>query len=167
MSATISGWDPAAVEAIIDSLKHKPGALMPVLHEIQHSQGYVPSDAVPMIAEKLQLTRADVHGVITFYRHFYTTPPAKHTIQICRAEACQSMGSRELEEHAKKVLGIDYHQKTADGRFALEPVYCVGNCACAPSVATGEHGINVHARMSKEKFSALVDELSADAVEIK
>lgn len=167
MSATTSGWDPQAVKAIVEGMKDLPGALMPILHEIQHSQGYIPSDAIGMIADELQLTRADVHGVITFYRHFYTTPPAKHTIQICRAEACQSMGARELEAHAKEKLGIDYHQQTADGRFALEPVYCLGNCACAPSVATGEHGINVHARMSAEKFDALVDELSADPVEVK
>lgn len=167
MSATTSGWDPAAVKAIVERLKHKPGALMPVLHEVQHSQGYIPAEAVALIAEGLQLTRADVHGVISFYRHFYTTPPAKHTIQICRAEACQSMGVREIEAHAKERLGIDYHEKTPDGRFALEPVYCLGNCACAPSVATGEHGINIHARMSTAKFDALVDELSADAVEVK
>lgn len=160
-------WDPERVKAIIGRMKDMPGALMPILHEIQHSEGYVPPEAVPIIAEGLQLTRADVHGVITFYRHFYTTPPAQHTIQICRAEACQSMGVRALEAHAKERLGIDYHEQTPDGRFALEPVYCLGNCACAPSVATGEHGINLHAHMSAEKFDALVDELSADAVEVK
>ncbi len=162
-----SRWDPERVKDIIGRMKEMPGALMPILHEIQHSEGYVPPEAVPMIAEQLQLTRADVHGVITFYRHFYTTPPTTHRIQICRAESCQSMGSRELEAHAKQRLGIDYHEQTADGRFSLEPVYCLGNCACSPSVATGEHGINLHARVTPEKFDALIDELSADPVEVK
>ena len=115
-----------------------PGALLPVLHAVQAELGCVPGHAVPEIASALNLSRADVHGVISFYHFFRTEPAGNRTVYICRAESCQAMGSVALEQHAKASLGIDYHQTTADGEITLEPVYCLGNCACSPSVMVGE-----------------------------
>ena len=143
------------VKAIVADLKHKPGALLPILHEVRDTLGYVPENAVPLIAEGLQITRAEVHGVISFYHDFNTQPIGKHRLQICRAEACQARGSRELEHYARERLGIDYHQTTGDGEFTLEPVYCLGNCATGPSVRIGNR---IHGRVSAERFEAILDQ---------
>lgn len=156
-------WTPQQVQDEIDALKHKPGALLPILHAIQDRWGYVPREAVPLIAESLQLTRAEVHGVISFYHHFRTTPPGRHVVQLCRAEACQARGSRALETHVRDVLGIDYHQTTADREITLEPVYCLGNCACGPSLRVGE---SIHGRVTPDKFDRLVDELTVQVLEV-
>ena len=131
-----------------------PGALLPILHAVQDQLGYVPTVAIPVIGEVLNLSRAEVHGVISFYHLIRSTPPGQQTLYICRAEACQSMGSRKLEQLAKQRLGIDYHQTSSDGRVSLEPVYCLGNCACAPSVMLDEQ---IHARVTLEHLSTLLD----------
>lgn len=115
-----------------------PGALMPLLHAIQDDLGYVPESSYASIAKALNLSVAEVHGVVTFYHHFRTHKPGKHILQICRAESCQAMGSEALEAHVKKTLGVDYHQTTADGAITLEAVYCLGNCACSPSVSVDD-----------------------------
>ncbi len=153
----------AAVQSSIDKLIAKPGALLPILHDIQNELGYIPPDAVPQIAHALNKTVAEIHGVISFYHQFRTTPAGKRNIEICRAEACQAMGGRGLEAHAKAVLGVDYHQTTADGEFTLEPVYCLGNCACSPSVRIDDQ---VYARVSPERFDALIDELRTQKLEV-
>jgi formate dehydrogenase subunit gamma len=147
-----------AISGIITRLKDKPGALLPVLHGIQDALGYVPPAAVPVIADGLNLSRADVHGVITFYHHFRATPPGRHTIQLCRAEACQSMHCKDLETHAKKRLGIDYHETTANKTFSLEPVYCLGNCACSPAVMIDNE---LYGRVTPERFDELLQEWEA------
>ncbi|ANG62730.1 formate dehydrogenase subunit gamma [Marinobacterium aestuarii] len=157
-------WTPELIQAEIDALKHKPGALLPILHAIQDRFGYVPTEAVPQIGDALNQTRAEIHGVISFYHHFRTSEPGSHTLQICRAEACQSMGSRALEAHAKASLNVDYHGTTADREITLEPVYCLGNCACAPSVRIGD---DIHGRVSPEKFDRLVSRLTTRALELK
>lgn len=149
---------PDVVREIAIGMAEKPGALLPILHAVQDQLGYIPSVAVPVIGEVLNLSRAEVHGVISFYHLFRSTPPGQQILYICRAEACQSMGSRELEELAKKRLGIDYHQTSDDGRLSLEPVYCLGNCACAPSVMIDQQ---VYGRVSLEHLSALLDGESA------
>lgn len=146
----------ATLQALIDAHRDQAGALLPILHAIQDQFGYVPAEATPLIAKSLNLSRAEVHGVISFYHHFRTTPAGKHTLQICRAESCQAMGSRELETYAKAALGIDYHQTTADGAISLEPVYCLGNCACSPSVRVGDA---VQGRMDATQLDALIAEL--------
>ncbi len=151
-------FDKAAIDAIIDRLKDLPGALLPILHEIQHAVGYVPAETVPAIATALSLSRAEVHGVISFYHHFHSAPMGKHTVQICRAEACQAVGARELEQHATSKLATELGSTTADGAVSLEPVYCLGNCACGPSVQIGDE---VHARVTPERFDALMTELEA------
>lgn len=163
-SPVADAWTPAQLQAVIDAHRLMPGAMLPTLHAIQDRFGYIPDAAVPMIAEALRHTRAEVHGIISFYHHFRTHPPGRNVIQICRAEACQSVGSRRLEAHARKQLGIDYHQTTPDHEFTLEPVYCLGNCACGPSVRVND---DVHGRMTPEQFDELTDELSATVVEVK
>ena len=142
------------IEKVIAEHKNKPGALLPVLHSVQEELGYIPESAVAIIAEALLQTRAEVHGVISFYHHFRTTPPGKHIVEICRAEACQAVGARALEAHAKSCLNIDYHQTTADRQFSLEPVYCLGNCATSPSIRIDD---DIHGRVSLDKFDSLID----------
>ena len=147
----------ANVHAAIDANRDRPGALLPVLHAVQDRVGYVPEDAVPLIAHELNLSRAEVHGVISFYHHFRTHPPGRYVVRICRAEACQALGARALEAHAKKTLGIDFHQTTKDGAVTLEAVYCLGNCGCGPSVLVDPD--ELHARVTPERFDALVGSL--------
>lgn len=149
---------------IVEEMKNLPGAMLPILHAIQDALGYIHADAVSIIADGLAQSRAEVHGVISFYHHFRTTPPGKHTIQVCRAEACQSMGSRQLEAHVKEKLGIGFHQTSADQQVSLEPVYCLGNCACAPSIQVND---DVVGRVTASKFDQLVDQLSTQALEVK
>ena len=135
------------------SMAHMPGALLPVLHALQDELGCIPASTVPTIAQALNLSRAEVHGVISFYHFFRSEPAGNKTVYICRAESCQAMGSAALEAHAKASLGIDYHQTTADGTISLEPVYCLGNCACSPSVMVdGE----LHSRVTTTQFDELV-----------
>lgn len=137
------------------------GALMPILHALQEGLGYVPEAAVPLLASRLNLSRAEVHGVVHFYHDFRSEPPGKHLIQVCRAEACQAMGSVALENHIKHTLGIDYGQTTEDGQFTLQPVYCLGNCACTPSLRIGDR---VHARVTPGRFDQLLQSLLKPAV---
>ena len=154
----MSTFDSAAqdtVAGIVSRLKQKPGALLPVLHRIQDALGYVPAAAVPIVAEGLNLSRAEVHGVISFYHYFRESPPGRHTIHMCRAEACQSMNQRRLEAHAKQRLGVDFHQTTANGAFSFEPVYCLGNCACSPAIMVdGE----LYGRVTTERFDDIVSQ---------
>ena len=145
----------ATVQEITTALKDKPGALLPILHAIQDALGYVPAESVPAIAKALNLSRAEVHGVISFYHYFRDTPPGKHTIHLCRAESCQAMGGKQLENHVKSRLGIDFHETTADGKFSLEPVYCLGNCACSPAMQIDEE---IFGRVSANRFDAVVKE---------
>ena len=148
------------VDSIVESHRGQVGALLPVLHAVQEVFGHVPNDAVPMIAQAMNLSRAEVHGVLSFYHDFRTEPPGEHLVQLCRAEACQAMGARELERHAFDRLGIGYGETTADGQFTLLPVYCLGNCACSPSLRIDD---DIYARVSAERFDELMAELEAEA----
>jgi len=132
--SSLSAADSAAINAVLARLKNLPGALLPILHGVQGALGYVPKDAVPIIAKSLNLSRAEVHGVISFYHWYRTEKPGEHVLHLCRAEACQAVGGRALEAHVKTTLGIDFHETTADGRYTLEPAYCLGNCAVGPSL---------------------------------
>jgi formate dehydrogenase subunit gamma len=142
-----------ALETIVSNHAGQIGALMPILHAVQERFGFVPEDAIPVLAEKLNLSRAEVHGVMHFYHDFKSELPGDHTIQVCRAEACQAMGSVALEQHIQKRLGITYGETTADGKFTLEPVYCLGNCACTPSIRVDD---DVHARVTPDRFDQLL-----------
>ncbi len=139
---------------VIRRLRELPGALLPVLHGVQDALGYVPAGAVSLIASELNLSRAEVHGVVSFYHYFRSTPPGKQLLQLCRAEACQALGALALERHVKRKLGIDFHQTTADGRYTLEPVYCLGNCAFGPSLLVGQE---LHGRVNANSFDALLE----------
>ncbi|TBD82344.1 formate dehydrogenase subunit gamma [Rhizobium ruizarguesonis] len=135
MTIHIAEGDIAArTRAIVADLRFLEGPLLPILHEVQQEFGYVPQEAMPVIAEGLNLSRAEVHGVVTFYHDYRDHPAGRHVLKLCRAEACQSMGGDALAERVKTLLGIDFHQTTLDGGVTLEPVYCLGLCACAPAV---------------------------------
>ena len=156
MSARIE--PPAAAAAIDDILAAhagEPGALLPILHAVQERFGHIAAEFVPVIAHALNLSRAEVHGVVSFYHHFRSHPCGRHVVQVCRAEACQAVHGERTEEHAKARLGVDFGGTTSDGRFTLEPVFCLGNCAAGPSVMIDEE---IYGRVSPERF----DELLAD-----
>jgi formate dehydrogenase subunit gamma len=154
-SGEVDSLERDRVADIVSRLKTMPGALLPILHAVQDELGCVPSSVVPVIASGLNLSRAEVHGVISFYHYFRESPPGRHTIHLCRAEACQAMNQRALERHAKTRLGVDFHQTTADGAFSFEPVYCLGNCACAPSMLVdGE----LYGRVTPERFDEIAGE---------
>lgn len=144
----------AAVAAALDANRTRAGALLPVLHAIQDRLGWVPPPAVALVARELDLSRAEVHGVVSFYRHFRTHEPGRHVVRICRAEACQALGARTLEAHAKRALGIGFDQTTTDGAITLEAVYCLGNCGCGPSVLVDAD--ELHARVTPDAFDAIV-----------
>ena len=149
------------IESSITSNKDKPGALLPILHGIQDNIGYIPPEAVPVIAGELNLSRAEVHGVISFYHYFRQTPPGQHTLQICQAESCQAMGSAALTEHAKSLLKIGFHETTVDQAYSLEPVYCLGNCACSPAVMIDDE---VYGRVTSERLEQLLSEVRLNQV---
>jgi formate dehydrogenase subunit gamma len=157
MNLQIAAGDVAArAAAVINSMKSMEGPLLPILHGIQEEFGYVPQDTLPLIASALNLSRAEVHGVVTFYHDYRDHPTGRHVLRLCRAEACQSMGGDILADRVKKLLGIDFHQTTLDGSVTLEPVFCLGLCACAPTaMLDGE----LHGRLDDET----VDELVAGA----
>jgi formate dehydrogenase subunit gamma len=129
----------SCVAAAVAGVKNEPGPLLEILHAVQNELGFVPSEAVPLIADALNLSRAEVHGVVSFYHHFRERPAGQHTIQLCRAEACQAMNGDALAEFAKRRLQLEFGQTRADGTATLEAVYCLGNCACAPSAVIDGH----------------------------
>lgn len=131
-------------------------ALLPLLHQVQRRLGHVPDGAIRLIASALNLSRAEVQGVVSFYHDFHQHPTAEHVVQVCMAEACQSVGCRELATHAKETLGVDFHAATSDGRVQLEPAYCFGNCAAGPTIRVNDR---VHGRMSVERFDAIMASL--------
>jgi formate dehydrogenase subunit gamma len=142
----------ATVRAVLDARSQEAGALLPILHDIQDQLGYVPGDAVADIAEALNISRAEVHGVITYYHHFRSEPAQGAVVQVCRAEACQSCGSEALWEHASK--------KAAGQNVTLEPVYCLSLCATAPAVQIQD---KFHARVTPTKFDRLLAQLKEAA----
>jgi formate dehydrogenase subunit gamma len=156
MNVHVTGSDVGArTLAIVSELKGLEGPLLPILHEIQAEFGYVPQESLPVIARELNLSRAEVHGVVTFYHHFRDHPTGRHVLKLCRAEACQSMGGDEVAERIKALLGIDFHQTTVDGAVTLEPIYCLGLCSCAPAaMLDGE----LHGRIDADLANALVAE---------
>jgi len=149
-----------AVARALERHRSSAGALLPVLHDVQHDVGFIPDESVEAIARGLNLSRAEVHGVITYYHHFRRHAPARHVVQLCQAEACQSMGAERLATHAQARLGCAMNGATRDGRFALESVYCLGLCASSPSMMIGER---VFARVTPEHFDQLVGALDQKA----
>lgn len=121
------------IAEVLAARGHLQGALLPVLNGILDRLGFIPAQTVELVARGLNLSRAEVHGVITFYHDYRTHPPGRHVLKLCRAEACQSMGANELVAHMKHRHGLELHATTADGRLTLEQVFCLGNCACSPA----------------------------------
>nr|WP_244193967.1 formate dehydrogenase subunit gamma [Bordetella genomosp. 12] len=142
------------VRQLCDRHAGQPGALLPLLHDVQHALGHIPAHTVALIAQALSLSRAEVHGVITFYPDFRSEPGARHRLQICRAEACQAMGGEALAAHALSRLGCDFHGQTADGAYALEPAYCLGLCAQSPALMLDGRP---YARMTPARLDGLID----------
>ena len=144
-----------AVEEAVRRHAGESGPLLEILHTVQDELGCVPADAVAPIADALNLSRAEVHGVVSFYHHFRAAAPGRYVVQLCRAEACQSMNARATEKRAKELLGVDFGATTPDGRVTLEAVYCLGNCACAPAImVNGE----LHGRVTPERLAELAAE---------
>jgi len=145
----------ARTRAIAERFAGLDGALLPVLHAVQAEFGHVPRDAVPVIAAALNLSRADVHGVVSFYHDFRAAPAGRHVVKLCRAEACQSAGGERLVTQARETLGVDFGGTTADGAVTLEPVYCLGLCACAPAALVDGAP---HGRLDEVALAALLTE---------
>ena len=148
------------VAGAVQKFAGEPGPLLEILHAIQEELGFLPPEVVPQLADALNLSRAEVHGVISFYHHFREHAPGRYVVQLCRAEACQSMNARALEEFVRGHLRLNFGETTPDGRVTLEPVYCLGNCACAPAMmVNGE----LHGRVTPERFGELAKEWGVHA----
>jgi formate dehydrogenase subunit gamma len=152
-----NGYDSKAASDIIAAHDGRPELLVQILHDVVQRFGYVPEDAIRQLADELNLSRADVHGVVHFYHDFRTQPAGKHIVKICQAEACQAMGSRALTEHAEGTLGAELHGTNED--ITLEPVYCLGNCACSPAVMIDGR---TYGRVSPERFDELIGSLGGE-----
>lgn len=146
------------LQQIIDAHIDREGPLLPILHDVQAEWGMIPEDAQPVIASALGLTRAEVYGVVTFYHDFRTSPKASHVLRLCRAESCQSMGANDLHDQICRALGIGWNETTPDGSLTLEPVFCLGLCACGPSAELDGKLIG---RINLEKVTRMVREVQA------
>ena len=151
-------FNKEAAGAIIASFDARPEMLVQILHGLMEQFGWICEDAIRQLAEELNLSRAEVHGVVSYYHDFRTSPPGAHVVKICQAEACQAMGSRELSAHAVASLGVEVGASNAG--ITLDPVYCLGNCACSPAIMVNG---KTFGRVSTDRFDAIV----ADATEAK
>src|SRR5438552_2654333 len=155
MTSAYETWDIERAAEIIASLTHVEGGTLVMLHALQEVFGYVPEPAIPMIATALNLSRAEVHGVFTFYHDFRREPAGRHVLKLCRAEACQAAGGDALAAQAEARLGIDIGNTTADMRVTLEPIYCLGLCATAPSAMLDGRAVG---RVNEARLNALLAE---------
>ena len=153
-----NGYDTGVVGQVIDRFGARPEMLVQILQGVVQRIGWVPEDVIRQLADTLNLSRADVHGVVSFYHDFRTTPPGRHIVKICQAEACQAMGSRKLTKHAEMALGVPLHG--GNDEFTLEPTYCLGNCACSPAVMIDNR---TYGRVSSDRFDELVAAAREDA----
>ena len=147
-------WNEQRTAAIIAEHRDAEGPALPILHALQEAFGHVPEEAVRMVADALNVTRAEMHGVVTFYHDFRKVPPGRHVLKLCQAEACQARGARDLAKHAKARLGIDAGETTPDRQVTLENVYCLGFCATAPSAMLDGRPIG---RLDTVRLDALID----------
>ena len=148
-------WDAEAARTIIIDRQAMPGALLPILHALQEEFGYIDREAEPLIADILNLSRAEVHGVVTFYHDFRHKPAGRHVLKLCRAESCQARGSDALAAHAAARLGVAFGGTTADGSVTLEPVYCLGLCSVSPAAMLDG---KVVARLDESRLDTLLAE---------
>ncbi len=155
--STPESWDAARAAAIIEQHRAVEGGLLPALHALQEAFGHVPEATIPMLAQALNLSRAEVHGVVSFYHDFRRAPPGRHVVKLCQAEACQAMGCRDLARHVEARLGVSLGETTTDGRVTVEPVYCLGLCATAPSAMIDGA---VAGRLTPGRVDALLEALA-------
>lgn len=148
-------WSAERAVAIIDRYRGLRGGLLPVLHALQEEFGCIDAEAIPLVARELNLSRADVHGVVSFYHDFRRTRPGRHILRICRAESCQALGGEALIAHAMAHLQVELGGTTADGLFTLEPVFCLGNCGLSPAMLVDD---DLYGRVDPGRFDALVAE---------
>ena len=148
---TSEDYDKQAASKIIEEFDSRPEMLVQILHAFLDRFGWISDEAIRQLASELNLSRADVHGVVSYYHDFRTSPPGKHVVKICEAEACQSMGSRELSKHAQESLGLGMHESNDD--VTLEPVYCLGNCACSPAIMVDG---KTFGRVNADRFDEIV-----------
>ena len=145
-------WSEARARALLAPFEKVPGGLLPALHAVLDAFGHVPEVAIAVVADVMNLSRAEVHGVIGFYDWFRTEPAGRRVVRVCRAEACQSMGAEALLVHAQHTLGVGMHATRADGAVSLEPVFCLGLCGCAPAVMVDDR---VYGRVTPERLDAI------------
>jgi formate dehydrogenase subunit gamma len=148
-------WDRSGVDRILAAHQGALGAALPILHDIQAEFGFVPREALPVVAEALNISRAEIHGIVSFYHDFREAPAGRHVLKLCRAEACQSAGGVALAERALAALGVGWGGTTADGAVTVEAVYCLGLCACAPAAMLDGRPVG---RLSAARMGALVAE---------
>jgi formate dehydrogenase subunit gamma len=153
----VTAWKPELASEIIASHAGREGALLPILHDLQHTFGWVPDDAVPLVALALNLSRAEVHGVLTFYHDYRRQPAGRHVVKLCQAEACQARGSRALTAHAEGRLGVSLGETTPDGQVTLEPIYCLGLCASGPAALIDGRPV---ARLSPNRIDKLLESVA-------
>lgn len=146
------------IAALIEANADLEGPLLPMLHALQESFGHIPRPAMQMIADRLNITKAELHGVISFYHDFREAPAGKHVLKICRAEACQAMGGNALAEETLAKLGLDWHGTTINGAVTVEPVYCLGLCACGPAAMLDDRCLG---RVDRSRMDALLAEAGA------
>jgi formate dehydrogenase subunit gamma len=151
------GWDSGKADAIITAILPAEGPLLPILHEIQAEFGHIPEDAVRLVAARLNLSRAEVHGVVSFYHDFRHAPAGRHVLKLCRAEACQAMGCEANATALLQRLGLGWGETSQDGRLTIEPVYCLGLCACAPSAMLDDE---LHGRLDAAGLDALLEQIA-------
>jgi formate dehydrogenase subunit gamma len=151
-----TGWNKERAAEIIEAHRTQDGPALPILHALQHEFGFVAEEAIPMVADALNLSRAEVHGIVTFYHDFRREPAGRHILKLCRAEACQSRGGDELAAHAKARLRLGWGDTAANGSVTLEPVFCLGLCACAPAAMLDGQ---VVARLDRARLDKLLDEV--------
>ena len=149
--------DEQTTREIVAEHGAKPELLVQILQTIVSRFGWIPEDTIRQLANELNLSRADVHGVVEYYHDFRTAEPGRNIVKICQAEACQAMGSRELTDYAEKTLAMSLHD--SDNNITLEPVYCLGNCACSPAVMINGR---TYGRVDAERFNSLLDTLQGD-----
>ncbi|TDH36299.1 formate dehydrogenase subunit gamma [Pseudohoeflea suaedae] len=156
MPATTTDTMIEKARAIVDAHRHLEGPLLPILHAVQAEFGYVPRDVQPAIADALNISRAEIHGVVSFYHDYRSEPAGRHVIRICRSEACQSMGGEAAAASLLQKLGLDWHQTSADGAVTVEPVYCLGLCACSPAAMVDG---DVYGRLDDETINDILEEV--------
>jgi formate dehydrogenase subunit gamma len=150
-------WNEDRATAIIASHKGQEGAALPILHDLQTEFGYVPAEAVPLVAHALNVTRAEIHGVVTFYHEYRRDRPGRHILRLCRAEACQALGCEALAEHVRASLNVAWHATTLDNRVTLEPVFCLGLCAIGPAALLDGQPL---ARLDAGRIDAALESLA-------